>query len=73
MDHIENRFTVLKSFNFFIFITILILIVFNFFDILIFKFSRELSGIFFWFFENVVNSVANILNPLSVGICLSLF
>ncbi len=73
MDHIENRFTVLKSFNFFIIITVLIVIVFNFFDILIFKFSRELSGVFFWFFENVVNSVANILNPLNVGICLILF
>ena len=73
MDHIENRFTLLKSFNFFIIITLFTIVVFNFFDILVFKFSRELSGIFFWFFKNVVNSLANIFNPLNVIVCLILF
>ena len=70
MDHTRNRFKLLKSANFFLIIVLLTIIFFNFFDIILFKASRDLSSIFYWFFNNIVNSIANILDPLNFGILL---
>lgn len=70
MDHLKDRFKIIRSTNFFFFVILLTIIFFLFIDITLFKFSRDLSGILFWFFNEVVNNLAKIFNPLNLGIVL---
>ena len=64
MNHLANRFNTIFSFKFLLFIIVLTLIFFFFLDIYIFKASRSVSGYYFFFFNEVIDPLSDILNPL---------
>ncbi len=64
MNHLANRFNTIFSFKFLLFTIVLTLIFFFFLDIYIFKASRSVSGYYFFFFNEVIDPLSDILNPL---------
>ncbi len=62
----------LTSLRFFIFIFLIIIILFNFFDIYLFKLTRSFPAILFSFFNNFVDPLSDILDPLNLIILCSL-
>ena len=62
----------LTSLRFFMWIIIVILIFFNFFDIFLFELSRSFPGIIFNFFKEVIDPISEILDPLNFIILFSL-
>lgn len=73
MNHLKPRLNFLTSFNFFLLVILVTIIFFNFFDIYLFKESRNLNGTFFNFFEKVVNPISDIFDPLNIIILSILF
>ena len=73
MNHLKPRLNFLTSFNFLLLVIFLTIIFFNFLDIYLFKESRNLNGIFFSFFEKVINPISDIFDPLNIIILLLLF
>lgn len=72
MNHLDKRFIILRSINFGLIIFVITYLTFSFFDLAIFKFSRTLSGQLFWFFENIVDLISDIVDPLNIAL-LSIF
>ena len=50
----------------FIIVIILTFIIFNFFDIFIFEFTRSFPGQIFSFFKNIIDPISDILDPLNI-------
>lgn len=73
MNHLDKRFFILRSINFGLIILVITYLTFSIFDLVIFKFSRTLSGQLFWFFENVVDLISDIFDPLNIGLLSILF
>ena len=67
-----QRFHFLISLKFFFLIMLLILIFFNYLDIYLFKLTRSLHGLFFSFFNNVIDPISDILDPLNIIILCAL-
>ena len=61
-----NNLQFLTSIKFFILIFFTILILFNFFDIYLFKLSRSFPGIFFIFFKSIIDPISDVLDPLNL-------
>ena len=64
----SEKLQFLTSVNFFLFVVFFTVILFNFFDIPIFKFSRSFDGNVFSFFKNFIDPLSDILDPLNIGI-----
>ena len=62
----------LTSVRFFVYVTLIILIFFNFLDIFLFELSRSFPGLIFNFFKNVIDPISDILDPLNFIILFSL-
>ena len=73
MNHIKNRFFILRSINFGLILIIITILFFSFLDIPIFKFTRTLNGQIFWFFENVIDPISNIFDPFNIAVLTLLF
>ena len=73
MSHIKNRFYILRSINFGLLVTILTAISFVFVDLPFFKFTRTMSGYIFWFFENVIDLISDIFDPLNITLISIIF
>ena len=69
----KNRFYILRSINFGLLITILTAISFVFVDLPFFKFTRTMSGYLFWFFENVIDLISDIFDPLNITLISIIF
>ena len=61
-----NALVFLTSFRFFFLILLIIIIFFNFLDILIFQYSRSLHGLFFMFFQEVIDPLSEIFDPFNI-------
>ena len=62
----------LTSLRFFLCVILVILVLFNFLDIFLFKLSRSFPGIIFNFFKEVIDPISDILDPLNFIILFSL-
>ena len=62
----------LISVRFFIYVTLIILIFFNFLDIFLFELSRSFPGLIFNFFKEVIDPISDILDPLNFIILFSM-
>ncbi len=60
-----DNFNFLISIKFFLLISLITLIFFNFFDIPLFQKSRDLHGLFFSFFKSYIDPLSDILDPLN--------
>lgn len=73
MLEISNRLKIVLSSKFAICILFFTWIFFEFFDIFIFKFTRNFNANYFYFFEHIIHPISNILNPLNILTICSLF
>ena len=56
----------ITSLNFFVFVTIITILIFNFIDISFYEFSRSFPKVVFSFFQNIIDPLSDILDPLNV-------
>ncbi len=56
----------LLSIKFFLLISLIVLLLFNFFDIHLFELSRSFPGIIFNFFKEIIDPLSNLLDPLNL-------
>ena len=61
-----NELVFLTSFRFFFLILMIIIIFFNFLDITIFQYSRSFHGLFFMFFQEVIDPLSDIFDPFNI-------
>ncbi len=68
-----DNFNFLMSIKFFLLISLITLIFFNFFDIPVFQKSRDLHGLFFSFFKDYIDPLSDILDPLNFIVLFVIF
>ena len=61
-----KKFEFLTKIHFFLFVSFITFIFFNFFDLFLFKASRSFHGSIFYFFENFIDPVSDLFDPLHI-------
>lgn len=72
MFKINKNFSFLLSIKFCIYVLFTTWLFFNFFDIEIFKLTRNFNANYFYFFENIIDPISDVLNPLNILIICAL-
>ena len=61
-----------SSLRFFVIISVVTAFIFNFLDILIFQITKSFHGVFFIFFEKIIDPLSDVLDPFNIIIVCSL-